>query len=136
MPQHIPVCIRLHSRHEGDDVVQELPAEATIRGSSLYIRYEDPQDGKTRTTVKIGQDELKLIRHGHIQSEQTFRQGSRLPGFYRSRYMNFMMSADTGKLDIRLDGLSGYVEWAYDLYVYEQFSGHFAISLWIQEGQK
>jgi uncharacterized beta-barrel protein YwiB (DUF1934 family) len=140
MPQHTPVRIRLHSRHDGENVVQELPAEATIRGGSLYVRYEDPQEGpqggKTRTTVKIGKDELKLIRHGDIQSEQTFKQGSKLPGFYRSPYMNFMMSTDTGNLDIRLDGLSGYVEWAYDLYVYEEFSGHFAISLLIQEEQE
>ncbi|MCC3378043.1 DUF1934 domain-containing protein [Paenibacillus farraposensis] len=140
MPHIAKVQIRLHSRHDGEDVVQELPGEAIVRGKHLYIRYDEPlegpQGGTTRNTVKIGPDELKLIRHGEVQSEQSFALGRRLPGFYRSPYLNLNMSAHTQKLDIQMDGYSGHVSWAYDLYVFEDFSGHFAISLHIQEEQQ
>ncbi|OBA07599.1 hypothetical protein A9P44_09295 [Paenibacillus polymyxa] len=139
MPHNAKVRIRLHSHHDGEDAVQELPGEAIVRGKHLYIRYEEPQEspegGTTRNTVKIGPDELKLIRHGEVQSEQSFALGRRLPGFYRSPYLNLNMSAHTQKLDIRMDGFTGHVSWTYDLYVFEDFSGHFAISLHIQEEQ-
>ncbi|KJD37578.1 hypothetical protein QD46_24240 [Paenibacillus polymyxa] len=140
MPHNAKVRIHLHSHHDGEDVVQELPGEAIVRGKHLYIRYEEPQEspegGTTRNTVKIGPDELKLIRHGEVQSEQSFALGRRLPGFYRSPYLNLNMSAHTQKLDIRMDGFTGQVSWTYDLYVFEDFSGHFAISLHIQEEQQ
>ncbi len=140
MPHNAKVRIHLHSHHDGEDVVQELPGEAIVRGKHLYIRYEEPQEspegGTTRNTVKIGPDELKLIRHGEVQSEQSFALGRRLPGFYRSPYLNLNMSAHTQKLDIRMDGFTGHVSWTYDLYVFEDFSGHFAISLHIQEEQQ
>lgn len=139
MSQNRSVRVRLHSQQDGEDVVQELPGDAILRGKSLYVRYDEPQEGpqggKTRTTVKIGQHELKLIRHGEVQSEQSFELGRRLPGFYQSPYMKLAMSAHTQKLDIQMDGYSGQVAWAYDLYVFEDFSGHFAISLHIQEEQ-
>ncbi|ASR49631.1 hypothetical protein B4V02_24625 [Paenibacillus kribbensis] len=140
MPHNAEVQIRLHSHHDGEDVVQELSGEAIVRGKHLYIRYdepaESPQGGTIRNTVKIGPDELKLIRHGEVQSEQSFALGRRLPGFYRSPFLSLNMSAHTQKLDIRMDGFTGYVSWTYDLYVFEDFSGHFAISLHIQEEQQ
>lgn len=140
MPQFTQVRVRLHSRHQGEDVVQDIPAEAILRGSTLYIRYEEPQEsplgGTTNVTIKIGQAELKLIRHGEVQSEQSFEEGKRLPGFYRSPYTNFAMSTDTSRLTIQREGLTAHVEWDYELYVYEDLSGAFAISLHIQEEQE
>ncbi|MDO7908676.1 DUF1934 domain-containing protein [Paenibacillus sp. JX-17] len=135
-----PVTVRLKSRQDGEQVIQELPGEATIRGSQLYVRYEEPnsgpEGGATRTTVKIGEQELKIIRHGEVQSEQSFELGRRLPGFYRSPYTSFALSTHTTKLEVHRDGLNGKVEWTYDLYAFEQLSGHFAISLHIQEETK
>ncbi|MBW4085188.1 DUF1934 domain-containing protein [Paenibacillus sp. S150] len=133
------VFILLESVQGGERNVVHTAGEAIAKGQLLYIRYEETQPGpkgeevSVRSTLKISDSGLKLIRHGGVQSEQSFEQGQRLPGFYRSSYTQFNLSTDTRKLDIKRDGRSLAVSWEYDLYVYGELSGQFAISLHIQE---
>lgn len=137
MPEMSPVKLVLTSRQGQDETVQSLTGNAMIRDGAVYIRYNEPvtepAGGITRTMVKITGEELKIMRHGDVEAEQTFRAGQRLPGFYRSPFTRFNLSTDTVKMDSRLNGVAGLVTWEYDLYVYEELSGHFAISLHIQE---
>ncbi|MGC5777040.1 DUF1934 domain-containing protein [Paenibacillus pabuli] len=132
-----PVQIRLHSRYEGEDVLQEMQGEAVLKGSVLYVRYEEPQTGPeggiTRTTLKLGGQSIKIIRHGEVESEQTFELHRKLPGFYRSPYMSFALSTHTQELELSIQGLSARAAWSYDFYRFDEESGHFAISLHIQE---
>lgn len=133
------VSVTLESLQDGQRHITQAAGEATARGTQLYIRYEESEQGprgeslSVRTTLKISDSELKLIRHGAVQSEQSFAAGHRLPGFYRSPYAKFNLSTDTRKLEVRRDGRTLRVMWEYDLYVYEELSGQFAISLHIQE---
>lgn len=141
MPGSQYASIQLISRQEGDEEkVQNLRGEVFAKGNAVYIRYEEPQRGPqggiTRTMIKILGGELKIIRHGEVESEQTFRLGQRLPGFYRSPYMSFQLSTATTRLEIDLNGIHGSVEWEYDFYVFEELSGHFALSLHIWEEAK
>lgn len=137
MPESRAVRITLRSSGGEEISEQQMLGEVTFVGTSIYIRYEEPEKGPTggvtRTTVKVAGQELKLLRHGEVESQQTFVQGKRLPGFYRSPYTSFNMSADTSLLEIALSGASGALRWTYDLYVYEELSGQFSISLQIQE---
>ncbi|MBW4838520.1 MAG: DUF1934 domain-containing protein [Paenibacillaceae bacterium] len=137
MPETKPVSLVLTSRQEAEETVQHLRGNAVRRGESVYIRYEEPDPGpdgaKTRTMIKITGDELKIIRHGGVEAEQTFRSGRRLPGFYRSPFTRFNLSTDTVKLESRWEGRVGQVVWEYDLYVFEELSGRFELSLHIQE---
>lgn len=136
------VVVTLSSLHEGERTVLQVPGQAITRGSQLYIRYEEPGQGpeqgapSIRTTVKIAAEEIKIIRHGGVESEQSFRSGKRLPGFYRSPFTQFNLSTDTRELDITRSGRSVIVSWTYDLYVYDELSGRFALSLHIQEEPK
>lgn len=131
------VKITLTSRQDGEETVQALSGESFVKGDTVYIRYEEPESGPgggtARTMVKITGGELKIMRHGAVESEQTFQVGRKLPGFYRSPYMSFNLSTDTRMLETGLEGTSGHIVCEYDLYVYEELSGRFAISLHIQE---
>ncbi|MEF2968994.1 DUF1934 domain-containing protein [Paenibacillus sp. M1] len=137
MPDRNKAKIVVASRQGADETVQEIIGEAFVRGDTAYIKYEEPEQGPTggttRTIVKITGGELKIMRHGEVESEQTFQVGRRLPGFYRSPFTKFNLSTHTRTLETRLDGPFGHVAWEYDLYVYEELSGHFSISLHIQE---
>lgn len=88
MPETKPVSLVLTSRQGTEETAQHLRGNAASRGESVYIRYEEPDPGpdgaKTRTMIKLSGDELKIMRHGGVEAEQTFRSGCRLPGFYRS----------------------------------------------------
>ncbi|AOZ92760.1 DUF1934 domain-containing protein [Paenibacillus crassostreae] len=140
MPDKTQALIRLHSRYNGEDVVQELPAELIMKGPALYVRYDEPekgpQGGSTRTTIKISGDTIKIMRHGEVQSEHSFRHGETLPGFYRSPYTTFNLSTHTTVMDKKIVGMYGHVSWSYDLFVYEDLSGQFEINLHIQEELK
>ncbi|MEK3945903.1 MULTISPECIES: DUF1934 domain-containing protein [Paenibacillus] len=136
------VSITLVSLQDGQRNVMEANGEVTSKGPHLYIQYEELEQGprgeevSVRTTIKIAGNQLKLIRHGGIQSEQSFEAGRRLPGFYRSPYTQFNLSTETKKLEVVREGRSLTVAWEYDLYVYEELTGKFAISLHIQEEPK
>ncbi|MFC3750667.1 DUF1934 domain-containing protein [Paenibacillus sp. GCM10012306] len=136
------VSVTLVSEHEGERTVLNTAGEVIAKGQQLFIRYVEPGQGPQgeetaiRTTIKIAGSELKLIRHGAVESEQSFRQGKRLPGFYRSPYTQFNLSTETRELEISRDGRSLNVTWEYDLYVYEELSGQFTLSLHIQEEPK
>ncbi len=129
--------IRVVSRVDGEDVVQEMPAELILKGTTLYVRYEEPevspQGGAPRTTIKITPNQVKIIRHGEVQSEHSFQREKRLPGFYRSPFTTFNLSTYTTDMDIEIEGMYGHVRFAYDLYVFDDQSGQFAIHLHIQE---
>ncbi|MFL0557473.1 DUF1934 domain-containing protein [Paenibacillus barengoltzii] len=137
MPETKPVSLVLTSRQGTEETVQHLRGDLIRRSDTLYIRYEEPDPGpdgaKTRTMIKLSSNELKIIRHGGVEAEQTFRSGSRTPGFYRSPFTRFNLSTDTVKLESRWDGAVGQVIWEYDLYVFEELSGRFELSLHIQE---
>ncbi|AZS13135.1 DUF1934 domain-containing protein [Paenibacillus lutimineralis] len=129
--------IVITSRQGQEETIQELTGEAMVRGDVIYIRYEEvekgPTGGVTRALVKISGDEVKIMRHGEVESEQTFRTGHKLPGFYFSPFTKFHLSTVTHRLESKFSGAFGQVTWDYDLYVYDELSGNFNISLLIQE---
>lgn len=134
-----PVKLQIHSVADGEKVNQQVKGEAIRKAGSLYIRYEEkeqlPGSEPIRNMVKISDDRVKLIRHGGVESEQSFELGKRLPGFYRSPFTSFALSTDTKKMSISLSDLSGKISFSYDLYVYEEQSGKLSISIEIQEDQ-
>ncbi|GIP24698.1 MULTISPECIES: DUF1934 domain-containing protein [Paenibacillus] len=138
MPDHKPAAITVTSLQEENEVVQRYQGQVFRAGGAIYIKYEELGQGPsgeevTRVMVKISPGELKLIRHGAVESSQTFQAGKKLPGHYRAAYTSFNLSTDTRELSLSLDGLSGTAKWNYDLYVYDELAGHFDISLHIQE---
>lgn len=138
MPDHKPAAITITSLQDGTETVQRYQGQVFRVGDAIYIKYEESGQGPsgeevTRAMVKISPGELKLIRHGAVESSQVFQAGRKLPGYYRAAYTSFNMSTDTHSLSLSLDGLSGTAKWKYDLYVYDDLTGHFDISLHIQE---
>ncbi|MCQ4088921.1 DUF1934 domain-containing protein [Saccharibacillus sp. JS10] len=130
------VLITINSRQDEETVEQSLTGQVFQKDKSLYIRYEEPGASgaeSIRTLVKVTQDELKVIRHGEVESEQSFRKGEALSGFYRSPYTRFAMIAHTRELGVDMQGFTGKIHWEYELEVHDVISGNFAVSLTIQE---
>ncbi|GAB6992609.1 YwiB family protein [Paenibacillus pini] len=136
MPDMKIAGIRLLSRQDGEEVLQEMPGEVMAMGQALYVKYKEPaneQGQETRTTLKITTDTVKMIRHGAVESEQSFQQERKHPGFYRAAYTSFNLSTHTHTLVMDMQGMYGQIRWTYDLYVYDECVGHFDISVDIQE---
>ncbi|MNJ39761.1 putative beta-barrel protein YwiB [compost metagenome] len=137
MSEKKKVLVQISSQQESENTSQQFHGEMQVRGNTRYVQYVEehqaPNQGQVRTLLKITDNTLKIIRHGSVESEQSFSAQQRLPGFYRSPYTSFNLSTVTDTIEISSHGDELTISWVYDLYVYEELNGHFINSLHIQE---
>jgi uncharacterized beta-barrel protein YwiB (DUF1934 family) len=136
-PDKRRVRIRIESGMNGSRTNLQAAGELYAKGHHYYLRYEEPSPdfGRTVTTVRIAREEIKIIRHGDIRSEQSFAPGEQRPGYYQTAQGRLELSARTHKLDIALDSGLGTVRWSYDLYVSGEHAGTYRLKLSIREEQ-
>lgn len=125
------VKLTLISRSEGDLVRQNMKGTAYLMGDQTVYKYEEsnPELGRTSVTVKVEEGSLRIVRHGEVRMEQTFRPGLRTPGTYDSVHGRMELDVETSKLQVQLNEGLGRVEWAYEMYVSGELSGYFELSL-------
>jgi uncharacterized beta-barrel protein YwiB (DUF1934 family) len=137
------VRLQIHSAAEEQSLIQTAKGELYEKGSHLYIRYAetDPNMGNTMTTVKVEMRHeaqhpvIKVLRHGDVQSEQTFELQKKLKGFYITPQLRLELAARTHAINNELYEGIGNIEWSYDLYADDQNIGTYQLKLEIQEGQ-
>lgn len=140
MPTRTAVSIRLQAAGGGNETTQELQGELIEMGpGARYICYEetDPALQGTTTTVKVKEDELRLIRHGSVTSELAFVPGRRMSGSYQVGKLRMRMETITEQMDSRWEGRSGRLRWTYRLIVDdEQHPEAYEMNLWIEEAMR
>lgn len=140
MSEKKKVLIEIVSQQGSEQTRGQFDGVMQVKGNTCYVQYTEeqsmPHQGQVRTLLKISDHSLKIIRHGSVESEQSFVDQQRCPGFYRSPYTSFNLSTQTDKLEIGNHGNEINITWVYDLYVYEELNGHFINSLHIQEEAK
>ncbi|MCM3342209.1 DUF1934 domain-containing protein [Paenibacillus sp. MER TA 81-3] len=146
------VRIVIDSRQDDERVTQEVTGELYRKGSHFYVRYIEPinhPDGQndgdsdmsasspTQVMIKISKRQIKLMRRGQVESEQTFSYLEKQGGYYRSQALRFPMTTYTTLMEwnnpwpfegpLQFDQLM--LTWAYQLYIEEQCTGQFEIKL-------
>lgn len=105
--------------HSNDETIRlTYTAERYVKEVNQYFRYTEDENGgmgKTVTLLKVGPEEIRVIRHGAVESEQTFAVGEHRPGFYRTDQGTLQLTTRTYEVAVRLEEGSGRVEWSYDL---------------------
>jgi uncharacterized beta-barrel protein YwiB (DUF1934 family) len=116
---------------EDPDIRQEFEAERYIKEKAVYLRYTETsaETGNTVTTLKISPGEIKIIRHGDIESEMTFAPGGRRSGFYAAPQGKLQLETETDPWTGGLADGSGAVSWQYRLTVSGEPAGRFRIRL-------
>jgi uncharacterized beta-barrel protein YwiB (DUF1934 family) len=145
----IPVSVELETRHQGG--MPDIRRYAGLlypkpRGQYLVYEEEAGSDAgaeQTRTTVRLDGEELKLVRRGAVESEQTFAAGRVTLGSYRLPHGTFELETHTHAL--RVDSgapgmetewprpLNVTAAWRYDLKLGGEPAGEFEIRLSIWE---
>src|SRR5699024_10853918 len=128
------VRIRIESVSQGQRVDMTVPAQMNFRNGAVYYRYNEPgkEMNGTTTTVKVRSEEIKVMRHGQIRSEQSFSLGTELPGFYQlslgpAGVQQLRLKTRTKRLHTQLvDGL-GVMDWAYELDVDGELAGAYEL---------
>lgn len=129
-----PVTIRLTSRSGAATVRREYAAERYAKGGAEYYRYRetDPEMGDTTTVIRIGDNDLRVIRFGDIRSEQVFVPNKRTAGYYETKQGRLALETVTNRLSVRLANGTGSVSWTYDLYMSGAAAGTFSLELKIK----
>lgn len=137
------VRIRLESRQEDEQTIHEYEGEWIIKGRSSYLLYEESDEGgqSVKTTIRIGPNELSIVRRGAVVSEQRYVEGLRQAGEYSTKGLRFRLETETEHLSVtgapagegpRLQ-LPLDIAWSYTLWMDEQHIGRFELRLYIQE---
>ncbi len=119
------VCITLESDSGGERIVRQMPGEWFSKGRRAYLRYAEPPEaemGRTVTTVRVEQGEVRIVRHGDVAFEQTFVPGRRHYGYLQTPQGRLELETFTQTLDVAADGAEAplSVRWSYELSVMGQ----------------
>lgn len=131
------VRIRIESRQAGQSHVQEAAGELYHKQESYYLRYTEPDSaaGKTTATVKWDDKQIKVIRHGDVQSDLTFISGTRTAGYYVMPQGRMEMECFTLGIERQLSDGLGTLSWSYELYANGVHAGRIRLRLVIEEEQ-
>ncbi|MGN7384316.1 DUF1934 domain-containing protein [Paenibacillus sp. SAFN-117] len=131
MAAHKEIRLTVRSLQEDEETSRTFTAAWYPKEKNGYIRYQEEESdmGNTTTTVKVGREEIKVIRHGDLQSEQTFILHRWIPGFYRTQQGIIHLETYTHRLAVHLvDGI-GKICWDYELRVQGSSAGRFSLTL-------
>ena len=137
MTKAIPVRIKLESEWDEERAEQQFSGQLYRKGTAIYVQYmeEDEQAGLTRTLVKLAEREIKIIRRGQVEAEQTFSVHEERRGHYRTELGTLPVVTRTLHMNVRMVNGSGEAEWSYQLWIAEEAAGTFNLKLTIQEEQ-
>ncbi|MFK7694861.1 DUF1934 domain-containing protein [Paenibacillus sp. HJGM_3] len=81
-------AVRIRIESQGGGQTSSLQAQGewyTTPTGANYVRYPepDPAYGRTTTTVKWSATDIRVLRHGDVESDQTFVSGVRMTGSYK-----------------------------------------------------
>ncbi|HEY0829393.1 MAG TPA: DUF1934 domain-containing protein [Bacilli bacterium] len=133
------VQLQIKSNIDGHIITQKVQGELYLKGDTVYYRYEEPEAsvsmGPTVTTVKVvvPDRQIKVFRHGGLQSEQTFRLDGNGIGFYQTPQGDLELETRTYDIGIELVQGLGQVSWVYDLWVNSELAGNYKLQLNIFE---
>jgi uncharacterized beta-barrel protein YwiB (DUF1934 family) len=129
------VRLQITSVCEGQRIEQNLQAELYVKGTHLYYRYKETDEnmGNTTTTLKVEPEQIRIIRHGDMQSEQTFVLLGNRAGFYQTPQGKLDLATFTHTLAVNLTNYVGTISWSYDLYVSGELSGTYFLTATISK---
>lgn len=120
---------------ETEEQRYEVPAQWFDKEGAFYLLYEEPVDqlGQTRTTMKIDEQGVLLIRHGDIEMRQLFRPGERTQGNYQSPHGRFTLETYTLAFSLQEDKDRIQLIWSYQLQLNEENLGEYRMEISVRE---
>jgi uncharacterized beta-barrel protein YwiB (DUF1934 family) len=127
--QAMMLCIE--SRSDGQTVTQNIQADMYVKGNAYFIRYLETEGGIGRisATVRIQQDEIRILRRGDMESEMMFVAGMNKHGWYALPQGRIELETRTSEIIVQWSDAGGHASWSYELMVDGQSSGFFELKL-------
>jgi uncharacterized beta-barrel protein YwiB (DUF1934 family) len=105
------------------------------KNNAYYLLYSEPEDklGNTRTTIRAGQDSIRVVRHGDVQMNIEFRPGQSTKGSHQTLYGTLFIEAFTIHYEKQYEKDRTKLAWTYDLRTNDEANGQYTMEVWIQE---
>jgi uncharacterized beta-barrel protein YwiB (DUF1934 family) len=133
----LEVELTITSTSDSGTVVQQVRGKRYARDGKLFYQYDEPESelGKITALLRIepeGKGAIRLLRQGGIRSEQQFRPGERLNGYYDTPHGRMEMDTFTRRLKVQaVDGLEQ-LQWEYELFMGEELVGSYLLEIGIR----
>jgi uncharacterized beta-barrel protein YwiB (DUF1934 family) len=129
------VQLQIISKSGDQHIEQNFQAELYVKGTHIYYRYNEVDEnmGRTITTLKVEPQQIRIIRHGDIQSEQTFVPQSNRAGSYQTPQGTLELATFTHDISTNLTDQLGDISWSYDLLVSGEQAGTYYLTAKISE---
>lgn len=131
------VELTITSISDSGKVVQQVRGKRYVRDGKLFYQYEEPESemGKITALLRIepeGKGAIRLLRQGSIRSEQQFRPGERLAGYYDTPHGRMEMDTFTRRLKVQvIEGLEQ-LHWEYELFMGGESVGSYRLEIGIR----
>ncbi|WP_162463361.1 DUF1934 domain-containing protein [Paenibacillus psychroresistens] len=129
------VKLQIASQSDGQMIEQTFNAELYVKGDHSYYRYNETDEnmGRTITTLKVEPGQIRIIRHGDVQSEQSFALQSHRSFSYQTPQGRLELTTFTHAINVGLVEQIGTISWSYDLFVSDELSGTYSLIVEISE---
>jgi uncharacterized beta-barrel protein YwiB (DUF1934 family) len=122
---------------EKDKIEFVTPAELTIKNNKYYITFDELQNflspEKTKTTLKIEDAKVTLLRYGFNSTQFIFEQGKKHNGHYETPYGAFTVGIFSDNLSVNINENGGDLSVSYGIYLNDLISHHSKISINLKE---
>ncbi|WP_166244285.1 DUF1934 domain-containing protein [Paenibacillus turpanensis] len=130
------IKIRIEADHgDGGRVVRTVRGEWYGKEGAEYIRYHEPEPdmGNTTATIRLTNEEVRVIRHGDFRSEQAFAEGRADTGYFETPQGRMVIENRTLRFDNRSEQGNGTVEWKYEMIAGGEAVGTYTLKMTMQE---
>ena len=105
---------------DGEENCYELTTMGNYikKGDKYYISYEGSEITgyeNTRTTLKVKEDYVSMIRFGKASAQMIFEKGSKYSGYYNTPYDGLTVDVTTKDIQVNIDDDGG--EFKLDYYI-------------------
>lgn len=129
------VQLQITSSSDGQAIEQSFIAELYAKSGIFYYRYKetDVNMGSTQTTIRVDPQEIRIIRHGDVQSEQSFFLQRHRSFNYQTPQGRLELATFTHEINLNLEDQLGTISWSYDLYSGDELSGTYSLTVKIAD---
>jgi uncharacterized beta-barrel protein YwiB (DUF1934 family) len=134
----IHVKSKIESGGQTEESAFAVLGEWVKKGDARYLTYGEPLEhlGNTRTTLRISETAIRLVRFGDVRMNMEFRQGETTRGSYETLYGTLSIEVTTHSRRTELCDQKALLEWSYDLHMNGEKQGTYRMEVRVQEEEE
>lgn len=109
------------SQDDGSDqeqITTQSNGQLYQKSGTYYLKYEETAEGLegVKTTIKIKEEEVTLIRQGNVRTIQSFAPGKRTDFDYKTPYGTLNLALEVEEFNLNINETDGEIQLEYAVY--------------------